>query len=61
MPFRAFDKLKTKLKILWLDFAFTQYEKRNSNNWVLFSCLIDLYFKFLILTFVFHFHKKMEN
>ena len=61
MPFRAFDKLKTKFKILWLDFTFTQYEKRNSNNWVLISCLIDLYFKFLILSFVFHFHKKMEN
>ena len=38
-----------------------QYEKRNSNNWLPFSCLIDFYFEFLMPSFVFHCYKKMEN
>ena len=29
--------------------------------WLPFSCLIDSFFEFFIPSFVFHFHKKMEN
>ena len=35
-----------------------QYEKRNSNNWLLSSWLIGFYFEFLMYSLVFHFHKK---
>ena len=38
-----------------------QYEKRNSNNWLPISFWIGFYFEFLMPSFVFHFHKKMEN
>ena len=30
-------------------------------GWLPFSCLIDFYFEFLMSSFVFHFHKKMEK
>ena len=38
-----------------------QYEKRNSNNWLPISFWIGFYFEFLMPSFAFHFHKKMEN
>ena len=44
-------------KILFLP----QYEKWNSKNGILFSYLKDFYFGFLMLSFVFHLHKKLEN
>ena len=54
---------KRKFKILYLDFVFTSITKtwRNSNNWLPFSCLIDIFFEFLIPSFVFRFHKKWKT
>ena len=40
---------------------FSQYRKRKSNNWLLFSCLINFQFEFLMQSFVFYFYNKMEN
>ena len=62
VPFRVFDKLKNKIQNSILRFCFyLNMKKRNLNNWLPFSCLIDFYFEFLMPSFVFHCYKKMEN
>ena len=47
VPFRVFTKLKNKIRIIFM-----------LNR---FSCWIDFYFEYLMPSFDFHFHKKMEN
>ena len=50
---------QTKFKKLWS--CLPQHEKQNWHNWLLFSCLIDFCFEFLMLSFVVHFHKKWKT
>ena len=52
---------KRKFKIYGKILFLLQYEKGNSNNWLLFSCLIDLYFELVMLSIIFHFHKKWKT
>ena len=54
---RVFD-WKTRFEIFM--FRFCLYLKA-SNNWLLFSCLMCFNFEFLMLSYVFYFHKKMGN
>ena len=50
---------QTKFKKLWL--CLPQHEKQNWHDWLLYSCLIEFCFEFLMLSFIVHFHKKWKT
>ena len=62
MPFRVFDKLKKEFQKFMIRFCF--YLNRENEIQIIdyyFHVKIDFYYERLMLSFVFHFHKKWKN
>ena len=59
VPFPIFDKLKNEIQKFMIRFCF-YLNKKNEIQIIdyYFHVKIDFYFEFLMLSFVFHFHKK---
>ena len=62
VPFHVFDKLKNEIQKFMIRFCFylDMKHKIQINNYY-FHVKIDFYFEFLMLSFVFHFHKKWKT
>ena len=62
VPFRVFDKLKNEIQEFIIRFCF--YHNMKKQIQIIdyyFHVKIDFCFEFLILSFVFHFHKKWKT
>ena len=62
VPFHVFDKLKNEIQKFIIKFCF--YHNMKNEIQIIdyyFHVKIDLCFEFLMLSFVFHFHKKWKT